>query len=96
MQVRAYVGGKAIELPNASNLSSAVLEVELPDGRTVQFSVNDKGSVRVRGWGNIPAKVGNCQCLTLDARMLPEVASTCEVCYHKLALCGCKKSKPIS
>lgn len=89
MQIRAYVGGKAVPLPNASNPSSAVLEVELPDGRTVQFGVDDNGHVSVRGWGNVPAKVGNSASLMLSATVIAEAPTHCATCYNKLALCGC-------
>lgn len=41
--------------------AASVIEVQLADGRTVQLVVESDGSVRVRGWGNKPALVGNME-----------------------------------
>ena len=89
IQVRAYKGGVATPIENVANPHSVVLEVEFPDGRTVQLSVEDTGGVNLRGWGNIPAKVGNGTKLSLAGVVNPQEQTTCPVCYHRLGKCGC-------
>lgn len=94
-QVRAYVGGVATPIEGVANPGSVIFEVELEDGRTVQFRVDKDGYVNVRGWGNIAAKVGNRNILELHAFVPHEEPFTCEVCYARLDArlacdCGCK------
>ena len=84
MKARAYVMGRAIDIPNISNPQSIILEVELDDGRTVQLSVSDTGHIWLRGWGNIPAKVGNGTVVTMDCELPHEDPTTCGICYSKL------------
>ena len=89
-QVRAYVGGVETPIEGIANPGSVILEVELEDGRTVQFCVNEDGHVEVRGWGNIAAKLGNMNSLQFNANLAFEEPTTCEVCYHRLTdNCGC-------
>lgn len=59
-KVRAYVCGKAVPIEGVTNMGSTILEVELHDGRTVQMVVRLDGTIHIRGWGNVPAKVLNC------------------------------------
>jgi hypothetical protein len=49
-----------------------VLDVELQDGRTVQLIVNGDGSIDLRGWGNIPIKLGNDNRLNFRADLVFE------------------------
>jgi len=90
-KVRAYVSGETVPLLGLNNPGGTILEVELPDGRTVQLTVHNDGGVMVRGWGNIPGKVGNSNSLTLNAMVPPEAPSTCEKCHNKFAMCGCER-----
>jgi hypothetical protein len=57
--------------------NAAVLEVSLPDGRTVQLTFDTKGTVRLRGWGNVPILVGNGNELGLHTHLAYE-EPTCD------------------
>lgn len=47
--------------------SIGVVELIACDGRTVQLSFNERtGEVSVRGWGNIPASLGNLNQLSFN------------------------------
>lgn len=72
MEARAYVHGKALPLSGVSNPGSVILEVELPDGRTVQMRVTDEGEVNLRAWGNIPEKVGNMDQFSFHGQLSPQ------------------------
>jgi hypothetical protein len=60
-EIRSYDMGTAqpIDRKHYSPEHSAIIEVELEDGRTVQLTVTTNGEVYFRGWGNIPARLGN-------------------------------------
>lgn len=84
-EVRAYVHGRPVALPRAlGNLGSAVLEVELEDGRTVQLVVSGNGDVHLRAWGNVPAKIGNMNRTGFSARVEFEEQTTDPVTYERL------------
>ena len=84
-EVRAYVGGRPISLPEAlGNPGSAVLEVELEDGRTVQLVVSGEGDVHLRAWGNVPAKIGNMDRTSFSAHVQFEEQNTDPVTYERL------------
>jgi hypothetical protein len=88
MIARTYVAGRASNV--STNPYSAVLEAELSDGRTVQMSVYENGDIHVRGWGNIPAKVGNQNAVSLTCKLQLEAQTTCPVCfqtYHPGVIC---------
>lgn len=87
--VTAYVAGKTVPIEGAVNQGSAILEVRLDDGRTVQLCVNNDGGVNLRGWGNVPGKVGNSTRLDFSAYLPHEDPTTCETCLDKLGGCGC-------
>lgn len=89
MKARAYVGGKPIELDRMTNPGSAILEVELNDGRTVQLCVNKDGGICLRGWGNIPATVGNSNSIVLTCELKYEEPTTCDRCYNQFEKCDC-------
>jgi hypothetical protein len=80
-----YINGqqKTIEVQD----HTAVLEVELSDGRTIQLTFNEDGVVFLRGWGNIPAKLGNGNSMTFRAQLQFEEQTTCPVCYDRLERC---------
>lgn len=69
MKLRAYIGGTPVDLSQHTNPKGVLIEAELPDGRTVQLSVGDCGNVYLRGWGNIPSKVGCMDSLNLSCTL---------------------------
>lgn len=83
MRIAIYKQGHKTTVDNSSD-NSAIVEVVLDDDRTVQLSVQNDGSVFLRGWGNVPAKVGNWNRLNLAAKIEKEAATTCEVCHCPL------------
>jgi len=80
MKARTYIRGRAI--PIVVNQPQAVLEVELDDGRTVQLSVDEAGTILLRGWGNIPASLGNNNTIVLACQINPQKQTHCPVCYN--------------
>jgi len=76
--------------PVETNLRGAVLEVELDDGCTVQMSVGEDGKVAVRAWGNVPGKVANMDQASAYFLLMPEVQTTCPVCYGPIGECECQ------
>ena len=86
MKVRAYVMGRAIELEGVNN---PTLEVEFDDGRTVQLVVNDDGGILLRGWGNIPSKLGNSNSVQMYCDLQYQEPKTCHICWGPIAECNC-------
>lgn len=68
----------------------AIVEVEMNDGRTIQLCVDEDGEVNLRGWGNIPGKVGNWSRMNFTAQLLSEVPTHCDICYNHLEECKCR------
>lgn len=83
MIARTYVMGqpKFIEV---NDPHSAVIEIELDDGRTVQLVVNKDGTIYLRGWGNIPGKVGNSNKVEFVCELNKEPQTHCHICYNEL------------
>lgn len=73
-----------------ANGANAVIEVELNDGRTVQLYINEEGDFCIRGWGNVPAKIGNMNRITLACHIEHEPQTTCSICYGRLGGCTCE------
>lgn len=95
MKLAAYKAGARVPILDVTNPDSVVLEVVLDDDRTVQIAVSNKGLVSLRGWGNVPAKVGNWNKLEFTAELQKEDANHCEKCYCPLTgsariKCNCK------
>ena len=86
MRISHYVMGKAIAL---AETTSAIVEIELVDGRTVQLVVRPDGEIDLRGWGNIPASLGNSTCVGFHCQLDWKQATCCETCYGRLGRCGC-------
>ena len=84
MKVSAYKMGTRVSILDIDNPGSAILEVTLDDGRTVQLVVESTGLVFLRGWGNVPAKLGNCNLMGFSAQLQKEKQTHCEKCYGKL------------
>jgi len=84
MKARTYVQGRPIPIEVNQPPGSVVLEAELDDGRTVQLSVNETGVVLLRGWGNIPATIGNSSTVELLCQIHPQKQTHCPVCYNPL------------
>lgn len=85
MKARTYVQGQPIPIEvnqPAGTAGTAVLEVELDDGRTVQLSVDEAGVILLRGWGNIPATVGNGNTVELTCQVNPQKQTHCPICYN--------------
>ncbi len=84
-EVRAYVSGRRVVLPEAlGNPGSAVLEVELEDGRTVQLAVSGDGEIFLRAWGNMPQKLGNMNRTGFSAHVEFEEQTHDPVTYERL------------
>ena len=98
MFVKAYLPTE-IELPQAvqhnANGDTVVLEIRNYSDQTVQLVVeNDKYGdmrVRLRGWGNMPAKLGNWDRTSFEASIPTESPTHCEKCYCHLDTCTCKE-----
>jgi len=80
MKTRIYTRGRPISIE--LNQPTAVLEVELDDGRTVQLNVDKAGAIFLRGWGNIPAKVGNDSTVELICQINPQKPTHCFTCHN--------------
>lgn len=94
MRVAAYKAGARVPINGVTNPGSVVLEVVLDDDRTVQIVVDKDGEIGLRGWGNVPARVGNGNKLEFRAVLQREEATHCERCYCPLdgtprARCSC-------
>jgi len=69
------------------------------DGRhiTLQGSVGTDRfgdmEIEMRGWGNVPARVGNDTNFYLQTTIGAQVATTCETCYSRLGECSCDDTK---
>lgn len=81
IKLRTYRMGKATEL--APFEQSAIIELEAPDGRTVQLCFRENGEIDLRGWGNIPISVGNMDCVGFHCKLEYEESDTCVICYNK-------------
>ena len=93
MEVAAYKSGVRIPIDNVANRDSVVLEVKLDDGRTIQLTFDTEGMFYLRGWGNIPARLGNSNKVVFQAAVQYEEATHCEVCFCPLEgprKCTCK------
>jgi len=84
MKVAAYKFGKRVPIEGIENPDSVVLEVVLDDDRIIQLNINETGQIFLRGWGNTPVKVGNCNKLELFAQLQKEEPTHCEKCHGKL------------
>lgn len=82
MKLRAYKAGSATDISDLTNRLDAVVEVELPDGRTVQLAVDDIGRINLRAWGNTPCKVGNDASISLHMILPFQEQTTCEKCTY--------------
>ena len=71
MQIKIYSMGGVKEIIQ-SDPHSAVVEVIMPDNRTVQLVVRENGEIQLRGWGNIPLKLGNATQMRMDCVLTPE------------------------
>jgi hypothetical protein len=91
MRVRAWLPAE-LELPQAvqhnANGERVILSVENNMGTTCQvvFENDEHGDmvVRLRGWGNRPAAVGNMENTSFTATIPLQPTTSCEVCYRHL------------
>lgn len=54
------------------------------DGRTLQVVFHEEGRIYIRGWGNIPGKVGNMNKFGAHGSIAFEEPDTCDICYNQL------------
>lgn len=97
MRVRAWLPTE-LELPQAvqhnANGDVVIISVENYNGITCQvvFENDESGDmvVRLRGWGNKPAAVGNWDRTSFEATIPFQPPTNCEVCYSRLKEgCSC-------
>lgn len=91
MFVKAWLPHE-VELPQAvqrnANGDRVIISVENYDGVTTQvvFENDDVGDmiVTLRGWGNMPQKVGNMDNTRFRATVQQEPQTNCEICGRHL------------
>ena len=89
MLLKIYDGGKVVdnyEWPTVrgSLPGSGLIEMQAADGRTLQVVFDEEGRVHIRGWGNIPGKVGNMDRFSVHGSVAFEEPDTCDICFNRL------------
>ena len=96
MRVKAWLP-QEMELPEAVQHNAdgdrVIISVENFCGITCQvvFENDYHGDmvVRLRGWGNLPASVGNMHNTCFTATIPMQTATTCEKCGAGIGKCSC-------
>jgi hypothetical protein len=83
MIIRTYRSGSPSEQHYDDN-QSGLVEIVLKDGRTLQVSLSMNGDVFIRGWGNIPATLGNWNKLELTTNLQFEKPTTDPLTFDRL------------
>lgn len=83
MRLVVYEWGNPREVPIQQE-HAAVINLIMPDNRTVQVVVSSSGEVELRGWGNMPAFVGNMNVLGFRAHLQAQPQTHDEHCRRLL------------
>lgn len=82
--LRSWVMGKPVVHDTRPDREGICAEVVFDDGRTVQIVVSSDGHISLRGWGNVPAKLGNANALSLYCSLPREEQTHDPVTYLPL------------